>query len=193
MAGSVRLVARALEFTGCFLAIGGGPKASSAQNCNSAGIVLSTVGVMGLAVFDIATAPSSVRRYNERRLSVAPYVNPRDRSYGVSVSWSFRTSTPGPRGISHRPSPVVSDSVGPPKSPLVGFALSFVSTAAPMAVGVGLGPDGGGPAVFLAGVMVGPSVGHFYAGRVVRGLGTIALRGAGVALGVASLAGCFID
>jgi hypothetical protein len=184
---------RGLSLAGCFLVFEGGVTASGAQACNSAGIVVSSFAVAGLAVFDIATAPASVRRYNERPVAVAPYLNGRDRSYGVSVSMAFGRS---PRAVTLPARvPVARDSVRPRKSPGTGFALSFLSTAVPMAAGVGLERAGTGPAavVFLSGVVVGPSVGHFYAGRVGRGLGTAMLRGAGTGLFIASIAGCFDD
>jgi hypothetical protein len=41
--------------------------------------------------------------------------------------------------------------------------------------------------------VVGPSVGHFYAGQVARGLGTTGLRAAAAAVGISSLVGCFSD
>ena len=56
---------------------------------------------------------------------------------------------------------------------------------------VGAAASGGGGWVFIGGVVVGPSVGHWYAGQFGRGLGTAALRGLGTAVGIASLVGCF--
>jgi hypothetical protein len=192
MAQSLLPATRALALASWFLAIGGGLESSGAQACSGAGFLASTVAVTGLAVFDIATAPASVRRYNERRVSIAPYVNPRDRSYGLSVSWFYRKSTPE-RLQPVRPLPGGSgDSVHSRKSPSTGFALSLVSTVAPMAVGVAAGNGAGpiNPILTLAGLVVGPSVGHFYAGQVGRGLSTAVLRGIGTAVGIASIAGC---
>lgn len=45
--------------------------------------------------------------------------------------------------------------------------------------------------LFFGGLVVGPSVGHFYVGEVGRGLATTALRGAGTAFGLYSIAPCF--
>jgi hypothetical protein len=186
------MVSRGLGLAGCLLVVEGGAASSGAQDCSGAGIVLSTVAVTGLAVIDIATAPVSVQRYNEGQVTVAPYVNPRDRAYGVSVAMSFGRSRPVlPRPVYR--SRMVQDTIRHRKSPGVGLALSFVSTVVPMAAGVAAGGNAPGASMFLAGIVVGPSVGHFYAGRIGRGLGTIALRGLGTAAGVASLAGCFID
>jgi hypothetical protein len=56
-----------------------------------------------------------------------------------------------------------------------------------MAAGVGLSNG----YVFLGGLVIGPSVGHFYAGQAGRGLATVALRGIGTVVGLRSLAGCF--
>jgi hypothetical protein len=165
---------------------------SAGQVCNGAGIFVSTFAVAGLGVYDIASAPSSVRRYNQTAVVVAPYVSARDRSFGVSVSWAVGRSRPAPPPILRR-SPMIQDTVRPHKSPAVGFALSLLSTGVPMAAGAGLGGSAGGATAFLAGVVVGPSVGHFYAGRIWRGVGTAALRAAGLGAFIASAAGCFDD
>ena len=135
----------------------------------------------GLAIWDIATVPASVRHYNERQVAIAPLVNLRDRSYGVSFSLSFgRTSRPAaplqaPRSY---------------KSPSTGLFLSLGSTTIPMATGVGM-RSGTGAWIFLGGMVVGPSVGHIYAGQVARGLGTMGLRAASAAVGISSLVPCF--
>ena len=193
MVRSVKLAVRALGLAGFFLLVEGGAVAGRAQNCNGAGIVLSTIAVGGLAVLDIATAPASARRYNRGPVAIAPYVNPRDRAYGVSVSWFYRKSIPAMRYPVRQVPAGAGDSVRPHKSPGAAFALSFGFTVVPMAAGVGAGGNGAGAALFLGGLVIGPSVGQFYAGRVGRGLGTIALRGLGTAAGIASLFDCWID
>jgi hypothetical protein len=157
---------------------------SPAQDCSGATFFVSSAAVVGLAVFDIATAPAAVRRYNERHLTVSPAMNLRDRSYGLSVSWSFGR-TPVPR-------PAQSVVANRRKSPATGLLLSLGATTVPMASGIAIGPDAGAW-IFLGGVVVGPSMGHFYAGQVGRGLGTTALRAAGAAVGISSLVGCFSD
>ena len=143
-------------------------------------------------MFDIATAPASVRRYNNGLAVVAPWVNPRDRAYGVSVSLPLGRSRSAESPTVYR-SPLRQDSVRPHKSPGMGLALSFFSTAAPMAAGAAMSDNAAGATLFLSGVVVGPSVGHFYAGRGWRGVGTAALRAAGMGLFIASFAGCFDD
>lgn len=184
--------ARALVFSAGVLGAGGAASALAAQTCNDGAILISTFGVAGLAVFDIATAPASARRYNRGPVAILPYVNPRGRSYGVSVSWSYRRAPP----VLRRPLRVVPAAAGDSgrahKSPGTAFALSFFSTALPVAAGAGAG-GGGGAGVFLAGAIVGPSVGHFYAGQPVRGFVTAALRGAGTLLFISSIAECLFD
>jgi len=186
------LPARALGLAGLLLVFGGAPDAqatSLSQDCSATGALLSAVTVTGLAVFDIATAPASARRYNERRVSVAPYVDIRRRSYGLSVSWSYGKTTRAPRYMVHSSPAGAGDSTQARKSPGVAFALSLGSTGVPMAVGAAAG--GGGAWVLLAGVVVGPSVGHVYAGQVGRGIGTAALRGVGTVAGLVWFVGCF--
>ena len=61
-----------------------------------------------------------------------------------------------------------------------------------MLAGPAMGNDAGG-VLFLGGLIIGPSIGHLYAGQVGRGLGTIALRGVGTVVGVTSIIGCFVD
>ena len=155
---------------------------SSAQDCSGTTLLISTAAVTGLAIFDIVTAPASVRHYNERQVAIAPIANLRDGSYGISVSL--------PLGRRRQPPPM--QAPRPYRSPTTGFLLSFGSTTVPMGLGV-LGGSTGGAWVFLGGIVVGPSVGHFYAGQVVRGLGTTGLRAAGAAVGISSLIGCFND
>lgn len=183
MARSIVPTARALGLAALFLVLRGGKDAqatSLVQNCDGGRFLVSAVAVTGLAVFDIVTAPASARRYNESRLSVAPIVDAHRKSYGLSFSWSSGRTMPAPRDRIYAQGP---------KSPAGAFALSLASTGVPMVVGAAAG--GGGGWVFLGGVVVGPSVGHFYSERFARGLGTMALRGAGTAVGLYSLVGCF--
>lgn len=184
--------ARALGLATLFLVFRGGPDAqatSVAQDCDGGRFLVSAVAVTGLVVFDIVTAPASARRYNQRHVVVAPYVDTRHRSYGFSASWSFGRSTATHQQLASSSPAGAGDSAPARKSPGGALALSLGSTAVPMAVGVAAG--GGGGWVFLGGLVVGPSVGHFYSGQVGRGLGTVALRGAGTAIGLYSLVSCF--
>ena len=47
-----------------------------------------------------------------------------------------------------------------------------------------------GAVAFAAGMIVGPSVGHFYADHAGRGIATCALRAGVTVLGLASIAPC---
>jgi hypothetical protein len=188
MVRSVKLAGRALSLAGGMLVIKGAMGTVVAQ-CTDAGLIVPVIAVTGLAVFDIATAPASVRRYNRGPVAVAPYVNRRDRSYGVSVSLSYGRSRPVLLGPVPRLRTWPADSVRRQKSPGVALGLSLGSTVVPMVAGVGLN-NGGGAALFLAGAIVGPSVGHFYAGQVLRGLGTMALRGTATLIWVNTLVKC---
>jgi hypothetical protein len=77
------------------------------------------------------------------------------------------------------------------KSPGTAFRMSLVSTAAPVVLGaiiIPVSPEVGGALIFT-GVVVGPSVGHWYAGRTGRGLLTAGLRlGLTILTGMAALA-----
>jgi len=164
------------------LFVTGIPVRSAAQDCSGVTFLASTGVVTGLAIFDIATAPASVRRYNERQLSIAPLVNLRDGSYGLSVSLPLgrRLQPPSVQSPRHY------------RSPTTGLLLSLGSTTVPMGLGV-VTSSTGGAWVFLSGIVVGPSVGHFYAGQVGRGLATTGFRAAAAAVGISSLVGCFTD
>lgn len=76
------------------------------------------------------------------------------------------------------------------KSETTALLLSFLGTAVPIGVGAPIVWEGAGStpaAVFMvAGVLIGPALGHFYAdrpGRAFAGIGIRLLAGAGVALG----------
>lgn len=164
-----------------FLLLGGVPEAEArAQDCSGLAFLGSAVLVSGSAIYDIATAPASARRYNRTHLSIAPMVNPRRGSYGVMASWSFGRASrvPVPAAASYR-------------SPATAFVLSAAATGIPM-LAASTGTDAGWQ-LFLGGIIIGPSVGHMYAGRVGRGVGTIVLRGAVTAVGLYSIVGCFTD
>ena len=147
--------------------------------CSEAGYTISAIAVAGLVVFDIATAPASARRYNHH-LAVVPRVDVRHGSYGFAASWSFGRS-----------SRVRASSYAAPahKSPGTAFVLSLTSTAAPILLGAAMQDDAGGVLV-VSGLIIGPSVGHLYAGQVGRGLGTMGLRAAGTVAGLYWIVAC---
>lgn len=160
------------------------PGRGLAQDCSGTTFFVSAAVVTGLAVWDIASTPQSVRRYNERHVSVAPAVNVREHRYGVSVSL--------PLGRKRAPALARSSGNSGPRSAATGVLLGLGATGGPIGVGLLMGSDAGAW-VFLSGVVVGPSTGQFYAGQNARAVGTIALRAAGSAVGISSLVGCFSD
>ena len=174
-----------LALAGSLLLVGALPARGLAQDCSGTTFLVSAAVVTGLAAWDIASTPRSVRRYNERHVTVVPAVNVRQHRYGVSLVV--------PLGRRRAP-PVAGRRVGPagPKSATTGVLLGVGATGVPIGTGLLMGADAGAW-VFLSGVVVGPSVGQFYAGQTARAAGTIALRAAGSAVGISSLVGCFSD
>ena len=157
-----------------------------AQDCSGGVFYVSAAVVGGSAIYDIATASQSARRYNETHLSIAPFVNPRSGSYGVMASLSL--------GRSRRAPALAQAQVPARKSPGAAFRASFFSTVIPMGAGAAVlasTDNGAGAVLFFGGMVVGPSVGHFYADQVGRGIGTMLLRGAGTVIGLASIIPCF--
>ena len=152
-----------------------------AQDCSGTTFLASAVVVSGLALYDIGTAPASARKYNRDHLVVVPHLDPVRGAYG------FRATLP--LGRSRRSVHSVSPSR---RSPGTAFALSLGLTAIPVGAGLAIGNDTGGW-MFLSGVVIGPSMGHFYAGQPGRALGTTALRAAGTLIGIASIIDCFAD
>ena len=177
---------RIFGFASFFLFVLGGRNAGAttvAQDCSGAAFFASAIVVTGSALYDIGTAPASARRYNQQHLSIMPRLDPRHGSYGLSASLSFGRSSRASIGSVAAPAR---------KSPGTAFVLSLASTAGPMLAGPAMG-NGAGGVLFLGGLIIGPSIGHLYAGQVGRGLGTIALRGVGTVVGVTSIIGCFVD
>lgn len=86
--------------------------------------------------------------------------------------------------------PASADSLRGMKSGSTAFLLSFLGTAVPIGSAVlaaSRAQDGSAGALILGGYMLGPSLGHFYAGRPGRafagiGIRTIALIGLGAAI-----------
>jgi hypothetical protein len=152
------------------------PARGSAQDCSGTTFFVSAAVVTGLAVWDIASTPRSVRRYNERHVSLAPMVDVRQRRYGLSLAVPI-----GRRRAA-----------AAPRSAALGVLLGVGATGVPVGTGLLIAGEPGAW-VFLSGVVVGPSVGQLYAGQTGRAVGTIALRAAGSAVGISSLVGCFSD
>lgn len=148
------------------------------------------IAFAGLVVYDIVTAPSSARRYNESRLGMAPLIDTREKSVGLSVSlalgWTERTR----RGPLHRPT--IEQAVEGRKSPVAALLWSLGATAIPMLAGVmsvESGREQTGAWLIYAGLALGPSAGHWYAERTVRGFRTAGLRIA-ISAVAAYFAGC---
>ena len=175
---------RALVLGGWLLLAGAVPVRGMAQDCSGTTFLLSAAVVTSLAVWDIASTPRSVRRYNERHVTVAPAVDVRQHRYGVSLVV--------PLGRRRAPPVAERRAAAGPKSATTGVLLGVGATGVPIGTGLLMGADAGAW-VFLSGIVVGPSVGQFYAGQTARAAGTIALRAAGSAVGISSLVGCFSD
>ena len=192
---------RVLSFVSLLLLVGGEQGAGvtvATQDCSEGVFLLSAAVVTGSVIYDIASAPASARQYNRARLSIAPLLDPRHGSYGFSASWSFGHSSRGASGsvaVPARRWPARSAAASGTKSPSTAFVLSFASTAAPILAGYAMGNAGtdAGWAMFLGGLVIGPSVGHFYVGEVGRGVATSALRAGATAVGLYFLAPCYSD
>lgn len=104
---------------------------------------------LGLAVYDVFTAPESARWHNARYPGASP------------------------------------------KSPTTALWLSLGATTIPAVAGVIVSraaPEIGVPMIY-SGVLIGPSVGHWYAGRAARGWTTLGLR-AGLSLATVAMLFC---
>ncbi len=165
-------------------------EARTAATCSAAGFYAGAITVVGSGLFDIFSAPATARRYN-RRLALTPAVNPANRSLGLRLSWQLGKSVqPAPSLHRSAPLPAWQQPVPrtrSPKSPELAMALSLFATAVPVAIGLST-EDGW---MFLAGEVVGPSVGQMYAQRSDFGLGTAGLRALGSWVGLVSIIGCF--
>jgi hypothetical protein len=97
---------------------------------------------------------------------------------GILEAALARAETQPPEGPTLDGSHATSGVTGGGKSPGTALALSLMSTVVPIGAGIALmateSPAGLIP--FLGGILVGPSIGHFYAGNTGRGLATAGLR-----------------
>lgn len=165
--------------------VAGGQEAgatSLAQECSEGIFIAAGAVVVGSAIYDVASAPASARRYNQKHLSIRPFLDPRRGSYGFSARLSIGRS-------SH----LARQSAEPtPKSPSTAFWLGFTTTTAPMLAGAAV-QDQAGAVLILSGLVIGPSTGHLYAGQVGRALGPLAIRAGATVLGLYAIAPCFDD
>ena len=80
-----------LFWTGAMVALGvtfiaTQPAVAQSNDDGCAVALVGVLGVFGLAIYDIATAPASARHYNERAVAVAPVLDPVNRRVGLSVN-----------------------------------------------------------------------------------------------------------
>ena len=144
-------------------------------------MALAALGAAAVAVYDIVSAPASARWYNQRALAVTPFLQPEERRVGLAFSM--------PLSLGSSPREPLRLTTGAPgrKSPAAALALSLGATAVPIALGAMLGSTDAVSneavgALVAGGILIGPSVGHWYSERWVRGFATVALRAAAGAL-----------
>ncbi len=146
-------------------------------------LVLGTLAFVGLVVYDIATAPSSAKHYNEGLRDMFPLIE--DRRFVGSGAYTF-----GQPGFSR--AALVKDnsqaifcelqkSNKKEKSPTTALLWSLGATVIPSAVGLGVVASRNWDfttywVVITSALVFGPSAGHFYSGKVVRGVLTSVLR-----------------
>jgi len=135
-----------------------------------------------MVLFDIVTAPVSAARYNKKRLQLSPAMNLNDRSLGFALRFSLNRACPIGAGFvsGYTPSVPHFPRQEKRKSGVTAFMLSLGATVGPMLFGVAVEESdlGSNAAVllFTGGLVVGPSVGHWYAEQAVRGWFTAGLR-----------------
>ena len=157
------------------------PPAPTYAQDNEALTTLSLIGLGGLILFDIATAPLSADRYNKKQAQRSPTMNLRQGSLGLAFRFSFNRAHPLDAGTVKRYTPPVPSFARQQKrkSPALAFMLSLGATFAPILLGAesGVFEDLGVTYLIFSGALVlGPSVGHWYAEQYSRGLLTAGLR-----------------
>lgn len=147
-------------------------------NVSGAGLA----GLAGLAVFDIYSAPLSAQRYNEKQAQLSLAMNLHDASPGLTLRFSFNRARALRTGFVHRYTPRAPSFARQEKmkSGAAAFLWSLGATVAPVALGYRLALDGtsneGGLLLMTGGMVLGPSVGHWYAEQAGRGWITVGLR-----------------
>ncbi len=156
------------------------PPAPTYAQDNEALTTLSLIGLGGLILFDIATAPLSADRYNKKQAQRSPTMNLRQGSLGLAFRFSFNRAHPLDAGTVKRYTPPVPSFARQQKrkSPALAFMLSWGATFTPIFLAAEFGVEDLGVAyLILSGaVVLGPSVGHWYAEQYSRGLLTAGLR-----------------
>ncbi|MCH8872806.1 hypothetical protein IH824_08555 [candidate division KSB1 bacterium] len=154
-------------------------KANGCTDSGNNGIALaSLVGFGVLFIYDIVSAPSSAKRYNESIASMFPLI--KDRQYGLSNDNLFGEPVFSRAAlIKSNRKPIVytvKQKEKREKSPGVAFLWSLGATAIPPLLGGALTDGTLEGILIVSGITLGPSAGHFYAKRYSRGLLTSALR-----------------
>ncbi len=177
------------------------PPALRAQNELGFALAFGAGAAVGLvALIDVGAAPGSARKYNRTALGAAPWIDPVDRRVGIVVSV-------GGRGQSNLSQPIRVDypSQQPSglKSESTALLWSLGATLVPTALGLGLASAGGwndnqgtlgvGLVVASAGVLMGPSAGHWYAEQYGRGALSMFLRIGIAGLGLLALSTAEFD
>ena len=191
----------ALSLAGVFLVTIVRPPALPAQNELGFALAVGAGAAVGLvALIDIGAAPGSARKYNRTALGAAPWIDPVEGRVGIAFSV-------GARGQSNLSQPIRVDYAvqlpGNLKSESTALLWSLGATLGPAALGLGLASAGGwndnqgtlgvGLAVASAGVLMGPSVGHWYAEQYGRGVLSMFLRIGIAGLGLLALSTAEFD
>ena len=158
--------------------------AQRAAQCDLAPAVIAGVAATLVGAYDIATAPGSARWHNQHLTALTPMLRVSPRSIGVGLQFALRAPSKPLR--SFQPSQYLESR----KSPSAALFLSLGSTVVPVSLGAALAATDGASgetagSLMAGGILVGPSVGHWYAGRWGRGFATLGVRLALGALGLA--------
>jgi len=159
-------------------------RAQGAAQCDLAPAVITGVAATFVGAYDIATAPASARWHNQHLTALAPMLRVSPRSIGVGLQFALHAPSKA------RPSVRPAQPSESRKAPNAALFLSLGSTVVPISLGAALAATDGASgetagSLIAGGILVGPSVGHWYAGRTGRGFATLGVRLALGALGLA--------
>ncbi len=154
---------------------------------NGVGLAVGSIGFLALMIYDIATAPSSARHYNESFFCMFPLIP--DRPV-IRTTYTFgqpKFTRAALLNNSTLPETFTLGQTGEHKSPKAALHWSLGATLVPISVGiitevVASEKRGDTTLEIFGGVLIstgsilGPSAGHFYSNKVGRGLLTSGLR-----------------
>lgn len=156
-------------------------------------VVASAAGILTVGAYDILTAKSSARTYNERALSLAPWIELDEKRYGLSLSFAVGGPSVAERPWPGGPGLRARYSMQEAKSPRAATLWSLGATLIPAGIGVATASAGRwndnrttlaiGLIGIGAGAIFGPSAGHWYAERHGRAWVTTSVRAAMLVLG----------